>query len=233
MNNINGQGPMLRELPSSELPREKIFSQGVCNLSNAELLAVLIASGTREESALVLAGRVLSLEKGSLSGLASYQPEEIQAVRGIGKAKACQIVAAMELGRRIAVSPKESRVQVDTPDQVAALFMEEMRHLKKEVFRVALLNVKNEVIMKDEISIGGLNSSGAHPREVFHNAVKKGAHAVILVHNHPSGDPTPSPSDLTTTHQLQEAGKILGIQVLDHILIGDGRYISLKQQGQL
>lgn len=230
---INRKGPMLKELPYQELPREKILSNGVSCLSNTELLAVLIASGTKDESALTLAGRVLSLEKESLSKLTQYQPEELQKVKGIGVAKACQIVAAMELGRRIAVIPKEKRVKLDTPDQVAALFMEEMRHLKKETFRVALLNVKNEVIMREDISVGGINFSGAHPREVFQNAVKKGAYAVILVHNHPSGDPAPSSSDIATTHQLAEAGKILGIQVLDHIVVGDGKYISLKQQGHL
>ncbi|NCB41429.1 MAG: JAB domain-containing protein [Clostridia bacterium] len=232
MNN-NYKGPMLKELPCDELPREKILSKGVVHLSNTELFAVLIASGTKDESALILAGRILSLEKGSLSKLTQYQPEELQKVKGIGVAKACQIVAAMELGRRIAVCPNEKRVKLDTPDQVAALFMEEMRYLKKEVFRVALMNVKNEVIMKEDISVGGLNSSGAHPREVFQNALKKGAYSVILVHNHPSGDPTPSSSDILTTHQLVDAGKILGIQVLDHIVIGDGKYISLKQQGHL
>lgn len=233
MNRINNIGPMLKELPRNERPREKILSLGVSNLSNAELLAILIASGTREESALVLAGRVLSMENGSLARLTACQPEEFQKIRGVGAAKSCMLVAAMELGRRIAVSPAESRIRLDTPDKVAELFMEEMRYLKKEVFRVAHLNVKNELIMKEDISVGGLHSAAAHPREVFQTAIKKGANAVILVHNHPSGDPTPSQADKTTTDQLVKAGKILGIQVLDHIVIGDGHYVSLKQQKML
>lgn len=233
MNRTSNIGPMLKELPRNERPREKILSQGVSNLSNAELIAILIASGTREESALALAGRVLSMGNGSLARLTACQPEEFQKIRGVGTAKSCMLVAAMELGRRIAVSPAESRVRMDTPDKVADLFMEEMRYLKKEVFRVAHLNVKNELIMKEDISIGGLHSAAAHPREVFQTAIKKGANAVILVHNHPSGDPTPSQADQTTTDQLVKAGKILGIQVLDHIVIGDGHYVSLKQQKML
>ena len=233
MNIKNSIGPMLRELPRNELPREKILAQGVSSLSNAELVAVLISSGNREESALAVAARILALEGGSLSRLTSCQPEEFQQRRGVGIAKSCVLVAAMELGRRIAVSPAENRVRLDTPDKVAELFMEDMRHLKREVFRVAHLNVKNELIMKEEISVGGLHSAGAHPREVFQTAVKKGVNAVILVHNHPSGDPTPSQADRTTTDQLVQAGRILGIQVLDHIVIGDGRYVSLKQQRML
>jgi DNA repair protein RadC len=224
---------MLKELPRSERPREKILSQGVSSLSNGELIAILIASGTREESALALAGRILSLENGSLARLTACQPEEFQKIRGVGLAKSCVLVAAMELGRRIAVSPAENRARLDTPEKVAELFMEEMRYLKKEVFRVAHLNVKNELIMKEDISVGGLHSAAAHPREVFQTAVKKGVNAVILVHNHPSGDPTPSHADRATTDQLVKAGKILGIQVLDHIVIGDGSYISLKQQRML
>jgi DNA repair protein RadC len=224
---------MHKELPRSERPREKILSQGVSSLSNGELIAILIASGTREESALALAGRILSLENGSLARLTACQPEEFQKIRGVGLAKSCVLVAAMELGRRIAVSPAENRARLDTPEKVAELFMEEMRYLKKEVFRVAHLNVKNELIMKEDISVGGLHSAAAHPREVFQTAVKKGVNAVILVHNHPSGDPTPSHADRATTDQLVKAGKILGIQVLDHIVIGDGSYISLKQQRML
>lgn len=230
MKNTNDKGFFLKELPKNERPREKILSMGVSRLSNAELIAVLLASGTEKESALTLAGRVLSLGEGSLAKLVSFQPEELQRIHGIGIAKSCTLVAAMELGRRIAVSPAEERVRLDTPEKVADLFMEEMRHLKKEVFRVAHLNVKNELVMKEDVSVGGLHSAMAHPREVFQKAVSKGTNAVILVHNHPSGDPTPSGADRDTTDQLIEAGKILGIQVLDHIVIGDGRYISFKQE---
>ncbi|HPF18974.1 MAG: DNA repair protein RadC [Bacillota bacterium] len=230
MRTNSDKGPMLKELPRNELPREKILSRGVSDLSNAELIATLIASGTRKESALTLAGRVLALENGSLSRLTSCQPEEFQKIKGVGTAKSCMLVAAMELGRRIAASPGEVRIRLDTPEKVADLCMEEMRYRKKEIFRVALLNVKNELIMKEDISVGGLHSAAAHPREVFQTAIKKGANAVILIHNHPSGDPTPSQADRTTTSQLVNAGKILGIQVLDHVVIGDGRYVSFKQQ---
>lgn len=230
MKHITDKGPMLRELPANERPREKILSEGVTCLSNAELIAVLLASGTEKESALSLAGRILSMENGSLPRLVMCQPEEFQRIRGIGVAKSCTLVAAMELGRRIAASPVAERAKLDTPQKVADLFMEEMRYFKKEVFRVAHLNVKNEMVMKEDVSVGGLHSATAHPREVFQNAVSKGTNAVILVHNHPSGDPTPSRADRQTTDQLIEAGKILGIRVLDHIVIGDGRYISFKQE---
>ncbi len=233
MSTYENKGPMLKELPRSELPREKILSRGVAGLSNAELVAVLLASGTRTESALALAARVLALQNGSLGRLVCCQPEEFQRIRGIGTAKSCMLVAAMELGRRIAACPAESRIRLDTPDKVADLFMEEMRFLNKEVFRVACLNVKNELIMKEDVSVGGLHSAAAHPREVFQNAIKKGANAVILIHNHPSGDPAPSSADQATTAQLVKAGSILGIQVLDHIVIGDGRYVSFKQKGIL
>lgn len=224
---------MLKELPKQERPREKMISQGVAQLSNAELIAILLASGTQKESALSLAHRVLSLAEGHPSRLVGCQPEEFQKISGIGTAKACTLVAALEFGRRMAASQPERRIRIDTPDRVADLFMEEMRYLKKEVFRVAHLNVKNELIMKEDISIGGLNSAVAHPREVFQTAVRKGTNAVILVHNHPSGDPTPSSADKSTTNQLVEAGHILGIRVLDHIVIGDGRYISFKREQML
>jgi len=223
---------MIRELPSSERPREKIFSGGVSSLSNAELLAVLIGNGTGGCSAIDLSSRILSLEP-SIAELSEYQPEEFMKIPGIGSAKACCIVAAIELGRRIAATPRKSGVSLSNPEQAAALFMEEMRGLRKEKFRVAMLNSKNELIMKQDISVGGINASSAHPREVFADAVRKGANGIILAHNHPSGDPVPSPSDIAVTKQLCEAGDILGIRVLDHIIIGDGVYVSFKNKGLL
>ncbi len=224
---------MLRELPDCERPREKLLSCGVASLSSAELLAVLISSGTRDESAISLAVRVLSMEHGSLAGLAAYLPEEFMAVKGIGTAKACVLTAAMELGRRIATAPPVERLCLDEPSKVAALFMEELRPMRRESFRVAMLNVRNELIARECVSIGGISSSSASAREVFSSAVKKGAAAVILVHNHPSGDPSPSDADVRATSLLADAGKILGIEVLDHIIIGDGRFFSMKASGVL
>ncbi|MBR0599494.1 RadC family protein [Sinanaerobacter chloroacetimidivorans] len=221
---------MIKELPFDERPREKLQRQGIGCLSNAELLAILIGSGTKDASAIVLANRILALEKNGISFLADCMPEELSHIPGIGMAKSCQIVAAIELGKRIATKPKEKKLNIKSPKDAATLFIEEMRYLKKEFFKVLLLNTKNEIIMIENISIGNLNSSMVHPREVFCTAVKKSAYSMIVVHNHPSGNPIPSQADIDITRRLVEAGEILGIKVLDHLIIGDGIYISLKEK---
>ena len=219
----------MKELPPAERPREKIMSSGVFSLSNAELIAVLIGSGSATSSAVELANTILARE-GSLADFANYQPEEFMQIPGIGPAKSCVLTAALELGRRVATSTPQEVYTVEDSRKAAALFMEEMRYLKHECFAVAMLNTKNQLLMKKTISIGSLNSSFAHPREVFSEAIKKGAGAVILCHNHPSGDPTPSDADIQTTKQLVESGEILGISVADHIVIGNGRYISFREK---
>lgn len=228
---INSNPLMIREMPEAERPREKIFSSGVSSLSNTELVAVLIGSGTRESSALDLASRVLSADSSGILFLRDASPEELCTVKGIGAAKAAVLLAAAELGRRIMTAPRNRKISVSTPDETAALFMEDMRYLRKEHFRVLLLNVKNEIISLEDVSIGSISSSEAHPREVFADAVRRGAANVILVHNHPSGSPAPSMADIELTRRLEEAGRILGIQVLDHIIIGDGRFVSMKREG--
>lgn len=225
--------PMMRELPASERPREKILSQGVQALSNTELLAVLIASGSAENSAIALAGKVLAMGEGSLASLSALLPEEFMHIPGIGPAKACLLSAAMELGRRIAAAPAVERVVISGPTDSAKLFMSEMRYLKQEVMQVALLNVKQELLMKERVAAGGLYSASAHPREIFSSAVRKGAFGVILAHNHPSGDPAPSAEDIAMTKQIADAGKVLGITLLDHIIIGDGRYFSFLDADML
>jgi len=221
---------LIKEMPSDERPREKLMTYGVNLLSNPELLAILIGSGTKDSSAVMLANKLLSLDHSGILFLADCIPEELTHVRGIGIAKACQLVSAIELGKRIAVKPKDKKVNINSPKEVAALFMEEMRYLRKEFFQVLMLNTKNEIIMVDNVSIGNLNSAVVHPREVFSRAIKKSASSIILVHNHPSGNPQPSREDLDLTGRLMESGKILGIEVLDHIIIGDGIFISLKEK---
>ena len=221
---------LIKEMPSDERPREKLMTYGVNLLSNPELLAILIGSGTKDSSAVMLANKLISLDHSGILFLADCIPEELTHVRGIGIAKACQLVSAMELGKRIAVKPKDKKVNVNSPKEVAALFMEEMRYLRKEFFQVLMLNTKNEIIMVDNVSIGNLNSAVVHPREVFSRAIKKSASSIILVHNHPSGNPQPSREDIDLTGRLMESGKILGIEVLDHIIIGDGIFISLKEK---
>lgn len=220
----------IKELPEDERPREKLLHYGSNFLSNGELLAILIGSGTRNISALTLANRVLSMEGRGLSFLADCTPEELCKIEGIGEAKSCKLIAAIELGRRISQSIGEKKYTAGSPEEVVALYMEEMRHLKKEYFKVLYLNTKNEILSSENVSIGNLNSSIVHPREVFRNAVKKGAAAIIVIHNHPSGNPLPSQNDLDVTKRLQEAGKLLGIPVLDHLVIGDGVYVSLKEK---
>ncbi|MGI6747496.1 MAG: RadC family protein [Anaerovoracaceae bacterium] len=228
MNNLKKEA-MIKELPSEERPREKLIKFGPGLLSNSELLAILIGSGTKRTSALMLANRILALEEEGISYLTYCQPDELAQIPGMGLAKSCQIIAAIELGKRIATKPKTKRVNINSPDEVANLFLEEMRYLKKEHFKVLLLNTKNEIIMIENISVGSLNSSVVHPREVFCTAIKKSACSIIAVHNHPSGNPAPSQADIDITKRLVEVGEILGIQLLDHLIIGDGTYISLKE----
>jgi len=220
----------MRNLPADERPREKLVQYGADALSNSELLAILIGTGTKDVSAIALANRVLALEEEGISYLSNCLPEELSGIPGMGMAKSCQIIAAIELGKRIATKPKGKRINIKSPDEVASLFIEEMRYLKKEYFKALLLNTKNEIIMIENISIGNLNSSVVHPREVFCTAIKKSACSLIVVHNHPSGNPMPSQTDIDITRRLVEAGELLGIKVLDHLIIGDGTYVSLKEK---
>ena len=229
MNHIR-KDALIKDLPFEERPREKLIQCGTEALSNSELLAILIGTGTKEMSAIMLANRVLALEKEGISYLAGCLPEELSEIPGMGMAKSCQIIAAIELGKRIATKPRMNKVNIKSPDEVASLFIEEMRYLKKEYFKVLLLNTKNEIIMIENISVGSLNSSVVHPREVFCTAIKKSACSLIAVHNHPSGNPAPSQADIDITKRLMEAGELLGIKVLDHLIIGDGVYISLKEK---
>ncbi|HHX49997.1 MAG TPA: DNA repair protein RadC [Clostridia bacterium] len=213
-------------------PREKMQSQGPEALSDGELLAILIRVGGRSESALDLANRLLAQPQG-LRFLVEATIEELSRIKGIGLAKASQIKAAVELGRRISLDRGEIRPVIRSPEDVAALLMEKMRFLDREHFQVLTLNTKNQVLGIETAFIGSLNSSIVHPREIFKEAIRRSAAALILVHNHPSGDPNPSPEDLAVTRRLQEAGQLLGIEVLDHVIIGDQRFYSLKQQGNI
>lgn len=205
---------------------------GAEKLSNAELLAILLRTGCRDETAVHLAERVL-YHAGGLRSLPGCTLEELQVLKGIGLAKAVQIKAAVELGKRMAAAVHEGGSSLTSPGDVAGLLMETMRYYSKEYFKIVLLNTKNQVISIEDVSVGSLNSSIVHPREIFNLPVKKSAASVILVHNHPSGDPTPSREDLEVTGRLVEAGKILGIDVLDHVIIGERRYLSMKEEGLL
>lgn len=223
----------LKNLPAEERPRERLWNYGPEVLSNAELLAIIIRTGNKNETALALAQRLLSeLGQGEgLSFLIDVTVEELTKIKGISMAKACAIKAAVELGKRIGGVKSSNKLFIRSPKDVADLLMNEMRYLKKEYFRTIQLNVKNQVLAVEDVSVGSLNTSIVHPREVFQGPIRRSSAAIILVHNHPSGDPSPSREDIDVTKRLFEAGKLLGIDVLDHIIIGDGMYTSLKEKG--
>lgn len=221
------QNLKIKSLPEEERPVEKTLTYGAAALSNSELLAVLLGSGTREKSAIGLAEEILVGEPGGLHKLADLTVEDLTELSGVGPFKAARVVCAVELGKRLAAMPRTRRASVTNADEAAAFFMEGMRHEKREIFRMLLLNVKGEVISLETVSVGELSSTPVHPREVFGPAVRKSAASVIVAHNHPSGDPHPSDEDRLITDRLIEAGEIMGIRVLDHLIIGDGIYESV------
>ncbi|NPV43202.1 MAG: DNA repair protein RadC [Firmicutes bacterium] len=223
----------IKDLPEGERPRERLLKYGAENLTDAELLAIIIRTGSRSETAVKLSQRLLLGEKGvnGLRFLVEASIEELGKIKGIGLAKAAQIKAAIEIGKRLASLSQSERPVIKCPEDVRNLLMEEMRYLDKEYFKTILLNIKNQVIHVEDVSVGSLNSSIVHPREIFKIAIRRSSAALILVHNHPSGDPTPSGEDVEITRRLVESGKLLGIDVLDHVIIGDGRYTSLKEKG--
>jgi DNA repair protein RadC len=219
----------IKSLPEEVRPRERMREAGPGALSSAELLAIILGSGWREESALDLAHHLLQIPRG-LRFLAEASYDDLCGVKGIGPAKAAQIKAAVELGKRLSCLGQGLRPTIRSPQDVCSFVMEEMCYLDREHFRVVILNTKNQVLAVETVSVGSLNSSLVHPREVFKPAVLKSAAAVILLHNHPSGDATPSGEDLEITRRLAEAGKLIGIEVLDHIIIGDHVFTSLKER---
>lgn len=221
---------MLREMPEEERPREKLVSKGAEALSNVDLLAIILHTGIRHESVVHLAERLLSETEG-LARLSTLSPQELSKVKGIGLTKAVTIVATFELSRRLAALKGEEKYVIHGPRDAVSLVMSRLRYLQKEHFMVLLLSTKNHVLAQPTISIGSLNASIVHPREVFREAINYSAAGVILIHNHPSGDPSPSQEDVSLTKKLVEAGKMLDIAVLDHVVIGDGKYVSFKEKG--
>ena len=219
----------IRDLPASERPRERLRDYGAAALSNAELLAIILRTGQRRESALAQASRLLSTYRG-LVGLARVSFNELYNEKGLGEAKAAQLKAALELGRRLSSTQPEERVVVRSPADIANLLLTEMGLLEQEHLRVVLLNQRNQVLAIPEVYVGSVNTSLIRVAELFREAVRQNCPAVVLVHNHPSGDPTPSDDDITMTKQAVDAGKLLDIEVLDHVIIGQGRYLSLKEQ---
>ncbi|HZG65005.1 MAG TPA: DNA repair protein RadC [Rubrobacteraceae bacterium] len=221
----------IKQLPPELRPRERLLTAGPSALSDGELLGLLFGIGNREKTAVELAGEVIS-EAGGLHGLYDVSVHELVRVNGIGEAKACIIMAAMELGRRIGQVRNPGRPMISSPADVDRLLRGRIANLDRENFVVVLLNTKNEVIESPLVSVGTLSAALVHPREVFKPAIRASAASVILAHNHPSGKVEPSREDREVTGRLVESAEILGIEVLDHVILGDGFY-SMKEHGKL
>jgi len=218
--------------PETERPRERLLSKGPEALSDAHLLAILLRTGRRDSSAVQVALELLS-RVGGIGGLAVCGIEELCTIPGIGPAKAAQLKAALALGRRSMAAPLSTGTRIRSSSELFQHFHPTLRDLKREVFKVVLLDAKNHVIKEVTVSEGSLTFSIVHPREVFALAVRESAAAIIVLHNHPSGDPTPSQEDRQLTDRLVAAGSLLGIRVLDHLIMGDGRYTSFADEGWL
>ncbi|MDA8203879.1 MAG: DNA repair protein RadC [Chloroflexi bacterium] len=221
---------LLRELPAEERPRERLASRGAGGLANAELIALLWGSGAAGHSAVDLASEALA-RHGGLAGLAGAGPIELEALPGVGSARAAQLVAAFELGRRLLADWPTGRFTIRTPRDVADRLVMQMGRLEREELRVVLLNTKNQVLGVQTVYQGNVSAALVRVGELFRDAVRQSAAGIILVHNHPSGDPAPSPDDLHLTAEAIAAGRLLDVPVLDHLVIGHDAFVSLRDRG--
>lgn len=219
----------LKKLPEFERPYEKLELYGEKALSDSELLAIILETGTKEETAIELAYRVLSLgrnyNESELRYLQTISLEELKKIKGIGRVKAIRIKTVMELAKRLS-KPIKNEIKVTSSKDVAALFMEELRFEKREIVKLVILNNKNKILKIQDISLGGSNYAVIEPKEILAEPIKIGATKIILVHNHPSGNPTPSGEDFEVTKRIQMCAKMMGIELIDHLVIGDGEYRS-------
>ena len=222
----------INDWPSRERPRERLYEKGADSLADAELLALQLGTGTRGQTAVDVAREMLA-QYGSLSGLAGREVAELMRVRGVGRVKAVRLAAAFELTRRLRSRGGDGKVTLGSPERVFDHFGPLMEDLKKEVFRVALLDAQNGLLKDVVVSEGTLSASLVHPREVFKPAIVESAASLILLHNHPSGDPTPSKEDVRLTRQLAECAKLLDLRIHDHLIVGKGQFVSLAQRGIL
>lgn len=224
----------MKELPELERPYERLESYGPEALTDAELLAIIIKTGTKEFSSVQIAQELLKLddEKKGISFLKDISMEELQKKKGIGRVKAIQLKAVAELAYRIAIPKLKKNIKINTPEDISNMFMAELKVLKQETIKTLLLNSKNQIIKTVTNALGGINSSYIEPKDIFREPIRTGATKIALVHNHPSGDPAPSKADILMTRNIATLGEMLGIEVIDHIIIGNGVFCSLKRIGK-
>lgn len=222
--------PFIREMPESQRPREKLLATSPSQLEDRDLLALVLGHGTRTLSALAVADKLLA-EFRSLARLGDASIEELTRVPGVGEAKAARLSAACEIGRRLAPMTSVHKAKIRCVRDVVDLMQGKLRYLDREEFYAVLLDTKHRVLECHRVSQGHLNGTLVHPREVFKPAIRRSSDAIIVVHNHPSGDPTPSPEDIAVTRRLSAAGRLLGIELLDHVILGHDDYVSLRQDG--
>ncbi len=220
----------IRELPATDKPRERLRASGASALADAELLAILLRVGVEGMNAIQLAQQLL-IDFGGWTGLQRASFEELAQRRGMGEAKTAQLKAALEIGRRLLLASGEERFQIRSPTDAAQLMQIEMSHLDQEQLRAICLDTKNRVQKIQTVYVGSLNASMVRIGEVFKEAIRLNSASIIVVHNHPSGDPTPSPEDIIVTRQMIDAGRLLDIDVLDHLVIGNGRFVSMRERG--
>ena len=221
------------DIPQNERPVEKLITFGAETLNNSELLAIILRSGVKGENVLSLSQRVLG-ELNGLNGLLNASYKDITSIKGIKEVKASQILALVELGRRLnALKGKADEISINSPQDIGNMLKSEMSGLHQEVLKLIVLNTKNKIIRIKDVFKGTLNTSIVHPREIYSEAIKCGGASIIICHNHPSGDPTPSKEDINITERIKQCGKIVGIELLDHIIVGDQKFLSLKEKGIL
>lgn len=218
----------IQDIQPKDRPRERLLKHGPAALSDSELLALILRTGTRGENVLNLCTRILSTY--NIKQLSCTSPARLQEIHGVGSAKASQIAAVFELTRRLETFTEEEKIKISSPEAAYHHIYPGLREQKKESFIALHLDTKNNLIREETVSVGSLNANIVHPREVFKTAIQESAAAIIVAHNHPSGDPSPSQNDIDITRKLIETGRIVGIEVFDHIIIGNGRFISLKEQ---
>lgn len=221
----------IKDMPLSQRPYEKCLQAGCESLSDAELLGVILRTGTKGESSVLLSQRILNLGGRNLSDLYSFTLPELMKIRGVGKVKAIQILCLGELSKRIAKAGARQKLCFSDPRTIADYYMEDLRCKNKEHLLLMMLDTKTQLIKETELSVGTVNATVLSPRELYIEALRFGAVHLILVHNHPSGDPSPSREDVEITQKIMECGKLLGISLLDHIVIGNKKYYSMREQG--